>query len=236
MPAAGLKPNIFLVFVFSCTPQAPIRTSWPRESSLQMASSHRCQGQRCACRDASTPGDFAESNPPAAGSKRYEFRVGPSVDNVWLEIAGRGTWFKETETGGSGCVYVDLRPGDRVRISEHVEAQERTRGTALDLRISEYNPQLQVWYDTARIECGGGGDACNREMLAEWLERVHKLPRGLWDACGSTKVEAPHWTSGETDLPHPPVITADLILHVYTFEPKAPPGNAECGKRHKDNE
>lgn len=231
-----MKRLALALLAFACTPQAAVRTSWPRESSLQMAGSHRCQGQKCACRDASTQADAAESKPPTGGAKRYELRVGPSMDNVWLEVSGRGTWFKETETGSAGCVYVDLKPGDKVRISEHVEAQEKTRGTALDLRISEYNPKLQVWYDTARVECGGGGDACNREMLADWLDRIHKLSHGLQDACGSTKVEEPHWTSGETDLPHPPNITADVTLHVYTFEPKLPPGNPECGKRHKDIE
>jgi hypothetical protein len=231
-----MRKLTLLLFVFSCAHEPAVRTSWPRESSIQMAASHRCQGQKCACRDAGTPADAAESNPPAAGSKRYELRVGPSMDNVWLDVSGRGTWFKETETGAAGCVYVDLKPGDKVRISEHVEAQEKTRGTALDLRISEYNPKLQVWYDTAHIECGGGGDACNREMLAGWTESIHKLSRGLQDPCGSTKIEEPHWTSPETDLPHPPAVTAELTLHVYNFEPKLPPGNAECGKRHKDIE
>ena len=230
-----MKPIALTLFVFSCAHEAPAR-NWARDASIQMAASHRCQGQHCTCRDASSPADAAESNPPAGGMKRYEIRVGPSMDAVWVDVEGRGTWFKQTEPQETGCLYVDLKPGDKVRVTEHVEAMEKTHGTALDVRISEYNPKLHAWYDTARIECGGGGDACNREMLGSWTDSIHKLVRGLQDQCGSTKIEEPHWSSPETDLPHPPAITAELILHVYTFEPKSPPGTADCGKRHKDNE
>src|SRR5262245_4932943 len=127
-----MRALIASVLMVSCAHDTPPRT-WPHESSIQMASSHRCQGQKCACRDAGTAADAAESNPPGAGVKRYELRIGASADNVWLDVAGRGTWFKETETGGGGCVYVDLPVGQKVRVVEHIEAQEKTRGTALDM-------------------------------------------------------------------------------------------------------
>jgi hypothetical protein len=230
-----MRPLLAIFVLVSCTHDAAPRT-WPRESSLHMAASHRCQGQRCTCRDAGSAADAAESTPPAPGTKRFELRVGPSMDSVWLDVTGHGIWLKDTEPSAEGCAYVDLKAGEKVHVIEHVEAQEKTRGTALDVRISEYNPKLQVWYDTARVECGGGGDACNREMMAAWLERMHKLPRGLHDPCGSTKIEEPTWSAAETDLPHPSVITADVTLHVYTFEPRSAPGSAECGKRHQDTE
>jgi hypothetical protein len=230
-----MRNLILVVACLSCAHDPPPR-AWTRESGLAMAPSHRCKGQRCVCREAGSADDAAEQTPPPAGQKRYELRIGPTADLVWIEVAGRGVYFKETETGGGACAYVDLPIGQKAHLVYHVESQERTRGTALDLRISEHNPKLGAWYDTATIECGGGGAPCDRALLGGWLDRMHGLPRGLQDACGSTKLLEPRWSTPETDLPHPPTITVELDLEVFKFEPRSPPGAPDCGKRHKDNE
>ncbi|HJZ86201.1 MAG TPA: hypothetical protein VKN99_13570 [Polyangia bacterium] len=227
------RPVLVLALALACAHEPAPRT-WERATTLEVAASHRCQGARCTCRDPSAADDQSEKNPPPNGRKRYEFRIGPSIDFTWLEVEGHGVLFKETETGGAACVYVDLPAGQKAHVVFHVEAQQAVHGTALDLQVSEYGPQ--GWYDTARIDCGGGGSACERTAMADWLARIHALKRGEHDPCGSTKIERPNWTAPPTDLPYPPVITVELWLDVYKFVPRLPHGSPQCGQRHKDYE
>ena len=232
-PPPGRLLPAALLLLFACAHEAP--RGFGRQSTLALAPSHRCEGGACTCRDPESSEDQEERAPIADGQKRFEFRLGPTVDALWLEIDGRGQLYKGSESAGGVCVYVDLPAGQKTRIRYHVEAQEPTRGTELDARVAEYGPRVGAWYDTFRFRCGGGGVPCDTQLLDEWLKAMHGLVRGIRDPCGSTKLEEPRWAAPPTDMPHPAQVTVELLLGVHRFPTHEPPGSTECGKRHKDN-
>src|SRR5438045_2646498 len=127
MPKAAV---VGIVLVLSCaTPlvTSPERT-WPRQNSLEMAPSHRCQGGSCTCRDVADEKDQLEKRPPAEGFKRFELRLLPTPDAAWVEVEGRGILYKDSATSSGSCAYVDLPVGRRVRVSYHVAARQPTAG------------------------------------------------------------------------------------------------------------
>jgi hypothetical protein len=224
-----LRTSLICVLI-GCAHEPP-QPSWPRASSLVPAPSHRCTaapGASCTCRDPEADADQAEAAPPAAGTKRFEIRVLPTSDLTWVELAGHGQLFKDVETGSGACAYVDLPVGEKAVLRYHVESPEPTRGVELDLEVHEYGAQKHTWYNTLRVDCGGGSVYCDRDGMREWLGRIHRLPHGVHDPCGSVKIEQPHWESPGSELPHPTAITVETTLDVYKFEPQFERGSSQC--------
>jgi hypothetical protein len=225
-------PRIALALVLLGCAHEPPTPSWPLVTTLHPAS-QRCADGRCTCREPGSEDDQADAEPPAPGRKRFELRLSPSDDPAWVEIAGEGVWAQEPHPSADACLYVELPAGKAIRLRYQIRASEPTRGGALALSIAEHGEA--GWYDTARVACGGGGVPCDRVAMEGWLAEIHALERGLHDPCGSTKLEEPSWSAPGTDLPHLPIVTAELTLHVYQFAPKLPHGSPDCGQRHKDN-
>jgi hypothetical protein len=184
-----------------------------------------CQdGQTCPCRDESAPGDGG-AGAPAEGLKRYEFRVGPASNAVWVTVDDMVLY--KSEQRASECFYVDLAPGDhKVGMRAH---QQGGLGAAVTIR--EYGAAAKSWYDTIRFACGAPGACSNAELDQEKAD-LAQAPHGVHDLCGSTKVKGLAWNTGrEPDAEHPEDLQVELTLQIYKRLPDKPKGDPTCAKR-----
>jgi hypothetical protein len=176
-----------------------------------------------ACRCKASDGDAGD--PGSTVIKRYEVRVGPMPNELWVTI-GDSVLYKSPERA-SECFYVDLRAGEHpvtIRGS-------RERGLGARVAISELNPAGPWWYDTFRFACGGPG-LCGFEDLEEWKRSLDKYTRGVHDPCGSTRIRGLRWQTGKApDLLHPEDLEVELTLEVRDFVPEHPPGHETCADR-----
>jgi len=191
----------------------------------------RCQGGACTCRRVDDQGRSMEAadteeGPIAPGQKRFEIRTGRGLNPLEITIAGRGTLRKGTDSPAPACAYIDLPPG-RHTLRIHATASNPDAGQEPSLFVSEYSATLKSWYDTFRFRCGGDG-VCSHGHMLQWMEQVKAQPRGLFDPCGSVRIEGVKWdgqrsvgtTLGEVDV--------ELALVVYKFPPRFPHGNKTC--------
>ena len=181
-----------------------------------------CEFSACKCRDAA--GDPPQTAP--AGFKRYEVRIGPIDNELWVTIDDKMVLYKGLERPEE-CFYVDVAPGRHpIRIRG-----KRETGFGARVTISELAPENQGWYGSFEFQCGSPG-ICTRQRLDEWKKETSALPKNLFDPCGSTKVREVVWQTGRLpDTVPPGDLQLDFILDVYKFTPSFAPGAAECARK-----
>jgi len=180
-----------------------------------------CQGDSCRCADA--PG--AAGSPTSTATKRYEVRIGPIDNELWVTI-DNNVLYKSAERA-TECFYVDLRSGDhQVGIRAHGD-----NGFGARVAISELTRDAKARYDSFEFRCGGPG-ICTKGMLNDYRASLAKYKRHIHDPCGSTKIKGLTWDLGRMpDKLHPSQIFVSLVLDVYNFEPSHPPGDPACASK-----
>ena len=172
-----------------------------------------CSGALCACHEDAGPKQ--KVGEPAAGFKRFEVRVGPVGNELYLTV-GPHTLFKSNERP-TECFYVDLAPGDhQVALRAH-----RDPAFGAKFSISEMGVGGKHWYETFQFECGL--NVCSLEDVENWIEKTRSLGE-LHDPCGSTKVSRVRYQTGNLpDGVHPSDLFVEAALEVYKFIPEKPP-------------
>jgi hypothetical protein len=189
----------------------------PAKATEAVLAGPLCTGDRCKCR---TGAD--DAGEPAQGQKRFEIRL-KSAQQLWMTIHGMRL-YKSAEAP-EACYYVDLPSGDtpvEMRASD-------ANGVSAEWTISEYGSKAKTWYDTFRFECGNPG-VCSFDEIASKKAEYSGLPRGLHDACGSTRLKGISWDTGKApDNEHPSELLVRLTLDVYKFLPEKAHGDT-CAK------
>jgi hypothetical protein len=111
----------------------------------------------------------------------------------------------------------------------HAVAANPELGQEPALFIREYSPEKQSWYDTFQWRCGGGEDVCTIGHMEQFLGEVRKVERGIFDPCGSTRVENIGWEAGRSaGANRLAELTLNLALTIYKFTPRFPHGAPTC--------
>jgi len=190
----------------------------PRQTTGTLAGP-LCQYDTCAC--AKTE---ADAGVPDGGRKRYELRL-KSAQELWLTLPGDMSLYKTVEKP-EACFYVDLSPGEHpmtLRASNPL-------GVSAEVVVREIGATTGSYYDTFRFECGNPG-ACSFEELDTLKATYAKYPRGLHDACGSTRIKGISWDHGKApDGTHPSELVVRATLDVYKFAPWKKSGDETCGE------
>jgi hypothetical protein len=190
----------------------------------------RCPGGVCACRPVDNYGNTKDvgfdEGEPAPGTKRFEFRTGRGYDQETIALEGAGAFTKTTASPEPSCSYVDLPPGKH-RVTIHSVAANAEVGQEPAVFIREYSPELKSWYDTFQFRCGGG-DVCSLGHMEQFLDEAQKHPRGIWDPCGSVRIEGVKWDGGRGPGAKLSELTVELTLEVYKFPPRFPHGAPTC--------
>jgi hypothetical protein len=183
-----------------------------------------CDGDHCACRDTSAPGDGGAGAPDGA-VKRFEVRIGPSEHELWVTLDDMVLY--KGLAHAEDCFYVDLGAGDHrmgLRASH-------PGGVAARVEVSEYAPSTRSWYQTFRFGCGAPG-VCGHDDLDEYKADLATYKRGIHDPCGSVKVKQIGWDTGRApDQLHPDDLQVAWTLGLYEFAPKKPHGDPSCATR-----
>ncbi len=183
-----------------------------------------CKADACTCRDPSAPADGG-AGVAAEGRKRFEVRVGPIEQPAWVTI-DRNVLYKSAARA-EDCFYVDLAPGEHpveIRASH-------AGGLSVAVRLSEYAPGTESWYDTYDFSCGVPG-VCAHSELDAYKRSLARFERGIHDPCGSVKIKGLSWDSGvAADQVHPQDLAVALTLLIYDFAPKHPTGSPDCRRR-----
>jgi hypothetical protein len=187
-----------------------------------------CEGDHCKCREVAAPGDGGAGTPGDDAHKRFEVRLGPSPQELWVTI--RGTTLYKNAERSEECFYVDLPSGDT---PIELRASDKD-GVSAAWTIRELGTKTASWYDTFQFGCGSPG-VCSFEELdaakADYAAKKHHVH----DPCGSVKVKGLTWDSGKApDNQHPSELLVRLVLDVYKFAPDKPHGDAECGKSRRE--
>jgi hypothetical protein len=185
-------------------------------------------GGHCACREVDNygRGDGRQEAGLTPGFKRFEVRTGRGLDVASVTVEGRGTLDKSRQLAEPACAYLDLGPG-RHRVRLHMVASSEAEGMVPALFINEYGERTHDWYGAFQFRCGAEG-ACTKDELERWGATDGKRSRGIFDPCGSTRVEGVHW-----DVVHSPDVKVqelvlDLVLEVYKFTPRFVHGAPTC--------
>jgi hypothetical protein len=202
----------------------------PEEKTLATLAGHRCTtGDYCACRRAADAEDNTEKAPPPEGHKRFELRIASSDGRAWVVIDGKDQLFKSTERI-EDCFYLDLPNGDHT-ISMRAKADSEQGGVGAGLKVLEYGPQTNAWYEIFQMTCGAPG-ACDKDSLVEWKQRAEADRRTIWDPCSSTKVKGIAWETGRMpDALHPEELTVSFSMKLYDHSPRFQPRDETCPVR-----
>jgi hypothetical protein len=178
-----------------------------------------CEMEHCTCRD----DDDGPGEPASAAVKRYELKVGPVDNDLWVTVGG-SSFYKSRERA-TDCFYIDL-PADtthKVTVRGHGE-----NGFAARVSLSERGEL--GWYDSFEFDCGG---LCDLDSIKSWKQSLDKYTRGIHDPCGSTKIQEVWWESGVApDKIHPQDLHVELTVKVYGFAPEFAPGDPECANNY----
>lgn len=204
----------------------------------------RCNGLSCTCRAVDDYGrtngdDRRDEAPIAAGQKRFEFRTGRGFDKMTVTIDSRGTLNKDVALAEPSCGYVDLLPG-RHAVRVRVEAKDKVQGIHPRLLVNEYGRETKDWYGTFAFSCGAA-QPCIKDDMKAFLDDVRAHDRGIFDKCGSTRIENVRWSVEHSPEQTLEDLTLDFVLHVYKFDPRFPHGTATCkgisgGKRAEEEQ
>ncbi|HEY2745701.1 MAG TPA: hypothetical protein VGL86_13795 [Polyangia bacterium] len=192
----------------------------------------RCSGGTCTCREVDDfgrpSGDSSRNEGEVApGMKRFEFRTGRGFDPMTVTIDGKGTLAKNTTRVDPTCGYVELPPG-RHAIRLRIEAKDPAQGIHPRLLVDEYGKGQNDWYTTFAFECGGGNGPCIKDDMKEWFDKARTVERGIYDKCGSTRIEGIRWSVEHSPEQTLEDLTLDFVLHVYKFEPRFVHGTPTC--------
>lgn len=192
----------------------------------------RCTGGVCACReidDYGRPtGDSSRNEGDVApGKKRFEFRTGRGFDPMTVTIDAKGTLTKDTTKVDPTCGYVELAPG-RHAVRLRIEAKDPAQGIHPRLVVNEFGQAQHDWYTTFAFACGGGAGPCIKEDVKDWFDKARAVDRGIFDKCGSTRVEGIRWSVEHSPEQTLEDLTLDFVLHVYKFEPRFVHGTPTC--------
>lgn len=217
-----------LLLCAACAPAVAPAPEYPERTTLALAGPRCADGRSCACRPLDSSDDQDEQGIPA-GMKRFEFRLPRTTSALWVEIKGKGVYFKDPGRVAPRCFYVDLAPGT-TRVVFHSERRDPEVGLQTGLVINEYGPKEGPhWYKTFQFACGGL-NTCTKKGLRAWVAFMRQLPRDLFNPCGSTRIKAVSATGTRAtrkDVVYRDV-TARFSLEVYAFETYKDPASAEC--------
>ena len=228
IPGSWAAPGALLAAVVTaataCGGAEPVMQPLPPRVTRGTLVGPLCQGGdvKCTCRE---PGQ--DIGAPEPGHKRFEIRLGPTGDALWLMVDDM-VLYKSHERAEE-CFYIDLRPG---RHALRLRA-EGERGFAARAVVAEQAPPpageaAPGWYDTFIFDCGTPG-YCSMAALDEWHAWVQSRRGRVYDPCGSTKVRELRWQTGRVpDRQHPDALQLDLVLDVYQFTPAHGPGDPAC--------
>jgi hypothetical protein len=182
-----------------------------------------CKGDHCTCREA-TAAEDGGAGVPTDDRKRFEIRVGPSPQELWVTLRGM-TFYKSAERAEE-CFYVDLPAGD-----SPVELRASHKdGVSAVWTIKELGSKTKSWYDTFAFNCGSPG-VCSFEDLDAMHDELVNTKRNLRDPCGSTKIKGVAWDHGKApDQLHPDELVVRLHLDIYKLVPNRAHGDPTCGK------
>jgi hypothetical protein len=203
-------------------------TRVPASAPMKMSGDRCRQDGTCTCRavDDRNRSGLTEEPGVADGEKRFEVRTGRGFDAVEITVEPRGTLRKSRELAEGACGYVDLAPGKH-HVHVHAKANSEAEGMVPAVFINEWSARTHDWYDTFVFKCGGNG-ACTKDHLSLWAETDGKKPRGIFDPCGSSRIEGVRWEGKYA--PDVKVLELDLEfdLVVYKFVPRFPHGGKTC--------
>jgi hypothetical protein len=186
-----------------------------------------CKGDACKCRDTNQKGDGGVGT-PAAGRKRFELRLGPSSQELWVTLPD-AVLYKSPERAEE-CYYVDLPPID---VPVELRGSDPA-GVSAAWTIRELGTATKSWYDTFAFSCGSPG-VCSFEELDQAKARSNGMAKkGVYDPCGSVKVKGLIWDTGRSpDNVHPNELLVKLVLQIYKRAPSREHG-ADCSKYGKE--
>ena len=162
--------------------------------------------------------------PEQHGLKRYQIKLGPVANELWLKVDDM-VLYKSSERS-TACFYVDLHAG------KHPLTLQVQGAPSFAARLSISEIGAAGRYDTFAFACGGPSQ-CDLAQLKRWQRSLAKYRRKVHDPCGSTKIRDINWQTGlAPDGMHPDALQLDLVLDVYSFVPKHPPGHPACADKY----
>ncbi|HET7504866.1 MAG TPA: hypothetical protein VFK02_27775 [Kofleriaceae bacterium] len=200
----------------------------PRDTHAVLAGG-LCADNRCTCRSEGpggpAGGDGGVGVPETKDRKRYEFRLGPSPQELWVTINQTTVLYKSPERA-EACFYVDLPTG-----AQQVELRaSNPDGVSAAWQIHELGTRTRSWYDTFAFQCGAPG-VCSFEELDANKAQLVGLNRQLLDRCGTTKVKGISWDHGKApDQLHPSELLVRITLDIYRFAAWKQHGDDTCGQ------
>ena len=232
----GVAPLLMMALAAGCASGGHGKTELaavppPKAGGPLQTAGPRCQGARCTCREIDdygrpTGNSSRNEGDVAPGMKRFEFRTGRGFDPMTVTIDGRGTLTKDTSTVEPTCGYVELPPG-RHAVRLRIEAKDVAQGIHPRLLVNEYGVGQKDWYSTFSFACGSAGP-CIKEDMKDWFDKARAVDRGIFDKCGSTRIEGIRWSVEHSPDQTLEDLTLDFIIHVYKFEPRFVHGTPTC--------
>jgi hypothetical protein len=199
----------------------------------------RCVGATCTCRQ---PGrDDHEAEPPPPGAKRFEIRLSAVGGAASADLSGLGSLVSASDDDGmpdvtrpvpETCAYVDVPIGSTHDVELAARESISGRGLAPRMRIAEYGPKGDFWYDLIAVSCEGSGGRCDRQAAEAWGASARQRKRGRLDPCGSAVVTRLRWETsggqGERDGGLFRDFTVRFTMEVKKFATSFAPGSTEC--------
>ena len=212
------------------TPQQVTIQPPPAPLTRATLSGPLCEADVCTCRDENEPADGGAGEPETEGVKRFEVKVGPAANPLWVQVDGMVLY--KSEQRATDCFYLDLRPGPH----KVVLRGSRDGGLSAAVTISEYAAGTKSWYQSFQFSCGSPG-MCSHDELDGEKARFATLAReqkGVHDRCGSVKVKGISWDTGRSpDQQYPNELLVRATLDVYKFVPDRPHGD-DCSKKQAE--
>jgi hypothetical protein len=143
-----------------------------------------------------------------------------------VSIDGKGTLTKDTSKVDPTCGYVEL-PTGRHAVRLRIEAKEVAQGIHPRLLVNEFGRSQNDWYTTFSFACGSNGP-CIKDDMKDWFDKARAVDRGIFDKCGSTRIEGIRWSVEHSPDQTLEDLTLDFVVHIYKFEPRFVHGTATC--------
>ena len=222
-----------------------LRLRWPRQDrALRRAAA---QGRRTAADGrtalpAAPPASAAPSTTSAVrpakaratraksppGMKRFEFRTGRGFELESVTIDGKGTLTKDTVDGRA-----ELRLRRAAARTPRGAPAHRGQGQGAGHPPAPARHRVRQAGRTtgtrpSPFACGGGNGPCIKEDMKQWFDKARAVERGIFDKCGSTRVEGIRWSVEHSPEQTLEDLTLDFVLHIYKFEPRFVHGTPTC--------
>lgn len=214
--------------MLGCPSSQQATPSYPPKTTLSLSEPRCPDGVTCRCRPLDSNDDQGEVE-ITAGQKRFEFRLPRTTSAVWVEIEGRGHYYKAAESVLPTCFYVDL-PSGKHRVTVHSDNADPEVGLQTGLFINEYGPKEGAnWYRTFELSCGGM-NKCTKAGLESWVDAMRRLPKGHFNPCGSVKIRGVS-ASGSREQRQATEykdLTVRFTLDIYEFAPDRDPASPQC--------